>query len=291
MIPVWKNILPKLEDLIQSKRKFEESRTRERNREKRRSELVRWYKESVIRDQLDKKDLAPLRFVDLCLIPCVKALIEEDDCRVEITPERWRFIEEKLPDLWTENTERVERACLNSLIKSSYAAGDAELALSDSEIGLEDEDKDPGILRRANIFFVKWPEYTEVATFAGYLSSMREQLFTTNPMHCPPWHKVTLLASRIAIRAANALLSSLSLPKETTMETMEGKGRVFVCQQCDPIFRKRMTWHELVSTHPISYMSRDLMHFRSCMCTRRSESISECGKCREVAVFWLRRLA
>ncbi|KAL5482915.1 hypothetical protein ACEPAI_9510 [Sanghuangporus weigelae] len=241
---IWKNIQPKLEELIRSKRQIDKIQVIEENREERKSELASLYQEYIIREKLDREDIAPLCFVDLCMIPFVTGLIEEDECGIEITRERWRLVEEKLPELWDEHAKEFERHCSDILINSTSA--DTESELSDSEIGAEGGDIDPSILWRAYVFFDDWCRVREIATLVDVFSSMREHMFSKVITNRFSWNRRTLFMNTTAIQAANALLSSLSLPKETRMQQMQEMGQAFVCQQCDPVLRKRMTWRELV---------------------------------------------
>ncbi|KAL5482932.1 hypothetical protein ACEPAI_9527 [Sanghuangporus weigelae] len=238
---IWKNIQPKLEELIRSKRQFDKIQVMEENREERKSELVSLYQEYIIREKLDREDIAPLCFVDLCKIPFVTGLIEEDECGIEITRERWRLVEEKLPELWDEHAKKVERDCLDILITSASTGTESEL--SDSEIGAEGGNIDPSILWRAYVFFSDWSGFRDITTLVDVFSSMREHMFSKVITNRFSWNRRPNIT---ATRAANALLSSLSLPKETRMQQMQEMGQVFVCQQCDPVFRKRMTWREVV---------------------------------------------
>ncbi|KAL5524811.1 hypothetical protein ACEPAF_9957 [Sanghuangporus sanghuang] len=241
---IWKNIQPKLEELIWSKRQFDKFQVMEENRGKRKSELASLYREYIVRENSEKRDIAPLSLVDLCMIPFVTGLIEEDECGIEITRERWRLVEEKLPELFDEHAKKVERDCLDILVNN--ASTDTESELSDSEIGAEGGNIDPSILWRAYVFFNEWPGFREMATLADVFSSMREYMFSEIITYRSSWNRRTLSRNTTAIRAANALLSSLALPKETRMQQMQALGQVFVCQQCDPVLRKRMTWCELV---------------------------------------------
>ncbi|KAL5501311.1 hypothetical protein ACEPAH_8571 [Sanghuangporus vaninii] len=241
---IWKNIQPKLEELIRSKRQFDKLQVMEENRGKRKSELASLYQEYIFREKSEKRDIAPLSFVDLCMIPFVTGLIEEDECGIEITRERWRLIEGKLPELFDEHAKKVERDCLDILVNS--ASTDTVSELSDSEIGAEGGNIDPSILWRAYVFFSDWSGFREIATLVDVFSSMREHMFSEVITKRSSWNRRTLSLNTTAIRAANALLSSLALPKETRMQQMQALGQVFVCQQCDPVLRKRMTWWELV---------------------------------------------
>ncbi|KAL5512696.1 hypothetical protein ACEPAG_2962 [Sanghuangporus baumii] len=109
---IWKNIQPKLEELIRSKRQFDKIQMIKESREKRKSELACLYQEYITREKLDRV-ISVQCFIDLCTIPLVTGLIEEDECGIEITRERWRPVEEMIPELWNEHAKGFALSPMN----------------------------------------------------------------------------------------------------------------------------------------------------------------------------------
>ncbi|KAL5512672.1 hypothetical protein ACEPAG_2938 [Sanghuangporus baumii] len=236
----WRNMRPKLEEILQEKRKLQRDRIVKINREKRRSELLNRYRTYALLHGLKDKSIT-LCFVDLCEVPMVTDLVEENDCSVEITSNRWASIRDKLPQLINDHYKKIRHDCGALLVLALRKAAE-DIDLESSFIHVDNK---PDIVLRAYAFFGMYRELQPPSTFHDVVSLRSRKLFATKDWG--PWDPKRIQIEVLITQAACALLSSLGLSEDSTMEEMDALGMNLVCNQCDPVFRNRMSWSYLVS--------------------------------------------
>ncbi|KAL5498250.1 hypothetical protein ACEPAH_2390 [Sanghuangporus vaninii] len=242
---IWKTIRPELEALLQSKRQYERKQTADQHRQIRRSELLALYKDYVGRQSSCLASQVPLCISDLCEMQMVSDMIEEDDCRVEITKERWQKIEDEIPRMARAHTQKVISDCakwIRSVQKHLDGVAQADKKLG--ELSKVDSTVDMNAVWGCNAFFSQPSAPHVLQTFAQVMSKRRDYMLKV--WLYSPWKSVSLQVERLTLHTANALLSSLGFRDDTTMARMKSLGSTFVCLQCDPILQVHQTWQELV---------------------------------------------
>ena len=243
-----------MEELIREKREIERKRELDERREARKSKLLELFKERVKWD----RNRIPFRFVDLCDLPAVRNMIDDDECSITMIMESWGPIAESLPKLIEDNTRKIERrytkAVLNaqSLVSGLRTASELveKNALSDEEIDAiqpveSDSETDTSVIWRASSFFRGLSGSSET-TFSGMVGDISGPLYIKERkwLRCT-WPSIPTV-DILVYKAATALLSSMNFSEETTMAHMVELGKVFVCQRCHPVFREQFTWERLV---------------------------------------------
>ncbi|KAL5498252.1 hypothetical protein ACEPAH_2392 [Sanghuangporus vaninii] len=186
----------------------------------------------------------PLCISDLYEISIVLDMIEEDDCRVEITEERWQKIENELPVLQAVHARKVVFDYAKLLL-SAQERPDG-FACSDPAIweSLEiDSTVDTSTVCGSNAFFGTDLNPQAMMTFTEIMSCRENSICL---QWLPSWKSVKYQVERLVVQTVDALLSSVGFPDDTSMIYMECQGSKFVCLQCDPILRVCLTWEELV---------------------------------------------
>ncbi|KAL5501285.1 hypothetical protein ACEPAH_8545 [Sanghuangporus vaninii] len=236
----WRSMRPKLEYILQEKRKLQRNRIVKQNREKRKTELLNRYRTYALLHGLKDKPIT-LCFVDLCEVPMVTNVVEENDCSAEITSSRWASIRDKLPQLINDHYNKIRHDCGALLVLALQKAAEN----IDLEPSFLNVDNTPDIVLRAYAFFGMYRELQPPSTFHDVVSLRSRKLFTIKDWG--PWDPKRIQIEVLITQAACALLSSLGLSGDTTMEDMDALGMTLICNQCDPVSRNRMSWGYLVS--------------------------------------------
>ncbi|OCB85980.1 hypothetical protein A7U60_g6875 [Sanghuangporus baumii] len=260
---IWKTIRPELEALLQSKRQYERKRTADQHRQIRRSELLALYKDYVGRQPSCLANQVPLCISDLCEIQMVSDMIEEDECRVEITKERWQKIEDEFPRMARAHTRKVISDCAKWIRSAQEHLGG--VAHADKKVGKlskVDSTVDRNAVWGCNAFFSQPSAPHVLQTFAQVMSKRRDYMLKM--WLYSPWKSASLQVERLTLHTAHALLSSLGFRDDTTMARMKSLGPTFELvghvaseirdyhqypQSCDiPLFET----HKLASDGPIA---------------------------------------
>ncbi|KAH8113511.1 hypothetical protein DFH11DRAFT_1544751 [Phellopilus nigrolimitatus] len=260
----WKILRPQLEELIEKKREIVRRQICDQNRTKRIDELHALF---VGFSKDWKQRQGPnyaghmLCFADLCKVPLVLELIEEKECSVEMTSERWKRIERTLPELIQSHTLLIEMDCASLLLSArqdlqasvSVQEDEASRSLAVAAVSnAKNSHIDRSVLRQASAFFSARVvnssarvAKSSLFNFENILAERRRLLY--DKALVTAWSTVNLLPSKNLVQVTESLLLSLKLSKTTSMDYMVSLNRSFVCRCCSPILRVPMTWRELVA--------------------------------------------
>ncbi|KAL5478865.1 hypothetical protein ACEPAI_2142 [Sanghuangporus weigelae] len=243
-LAAWNSVRPELEQVLRSRREIGRKRATAKDRFERENELLRLYGNYTRQHFSWNRYDMPLCIRDLYEIPMVLDMIEEDDCRVKITEERWQKIENELPELLAIHARKVEFGCAKLLLSAQEQPD--EFAYRDPAIweSLEiDSTVDTDVVWGGNAFFGTNLNPRVMITFSEILSCREEYMCSR---WLPSWKSAEYQVERLVVQTADALLSSMGFPDDMSMRYMQYLGASFVCLQCDPILRVRLTWEELV---------------------------------------------
>ncbi|KLO18492.1 hypothetical protein SCHPADRAFT_936165 [Schizopora paradoxa] len=117
----WDSILPQLEKTIKLRQKHKALMFHAWRRSLREAEIKTRLAE--FRPQLEHITLHKLFIdADLLELPVVKELVEEDECRVPLTDERWSTVQNILVQSVEDHATRIERHCFDAVIQAKYRA-------------------------------------------------------------------------------------------------------------------------------------------------------------------------
>ncbi|KLO18491.1 hypothetical protein SCHPADRAFT_119875 [Schizopora paradoxa] len=119
----WEKILPQLEATIDLRREHKASEFRIWRRSLRETEVKARF--SQYRPRLEYLVLHKLFLdADLFELPAVRELIEENECRVPLTEERWLTVQNILVQSVSDHASRIEEDCHDAVVQAKYGAKD-----------------------------------------------------------------------------------------------------------------------------------------------------------------------
>ncbi len=192
---------------------------------------------------------------DLLELPIVKELIEEDDCRVPLTSDRWQLVATIVFDTVPVHAKMIERHCVEkmeaAIRETSQTTGHC---LNFDNDGLDrkqegdDDDHVPTCLLPATSLFGR--DSSTSGSLDSYAEILRWRSYTPRIRNLDgrsAWGKENFVSSGTIIDTAFLLLERLQLPPETTMAYMLACGRIFKCSRCSyGTGSLAMAWPELV---------------------------------------------
>lgn len=196
------------------------------------------------------------KFEQLQEMPCVKALIDEDDSRAVVTLEKWDDVcEQALPEaIASHKLAMLDRA--NNLLLDfrtseldEPAVGTGARLMSEGEASTSPSSQAIPFYQRACSFFrCRGCEAFRPLIFVKPFPSILDRrnhlwLFCQQSVD-----EESVVVADHAVRAAKRVLIAMGRNSDsTTMKEMNDLGRCFKCLRCSEDRRKRMKWAELVS--------------------------------------------
>lgn len=203
------------------------------------------------------------KFDELQEMPCVKALLDDDESRAVVTLEKWEAVcEQALPEAIASHKqallERANRLLLE--FRTSEKSKDVEGVDSRSGVPSEEEASSSSasqtvpFYQRAYSFFCcrvceayRFSAGAKVKPFPSILDKRRHSwLFCRQSVVAE-----SMVVADHAVRAAERVLIDMGRSTDsTTMKEMDNLGWCFTCLRCSEGHRKQMKWAELVSGWP-----------------------------------------
>lgn len=222
---MWDHIQPTLVKIIDVRR--------EKRCEERRKELVARYSKYLNRLSSRDNDQAFIPSAEeFLLLEPVRAITMQSET---INESKWNTLSKRIPELFDEHKLHLLENAEESL-RELYEVLLQEQLLSRSFV------KRSGLIELASsLFLCGASEREECLTGVYDLSGV---LIHTS--RCSSGTKRYINCSASVIRTACLLLRSFGLSLNTTMECITEVGCTFQCPCCEPIFKKSMTWFEMV---------------------------------------------
>jgi len=188
---------------------------------------------------------------DLREFRVVKDVMEENNCRIPLTEERWLRVANALPDAVAELGKLVETDCAKMIKDAARQASRTNMLPAyienDDEREIEEgQDRIPICLLSATAIF-KHDDYG-YSIFDSYTEILRKRTLTPSSwVEARAWGEAGVNSTGAIVATASLLLAHLRLPKETTMSYMLACGCDFRCLRCSRISGElSMTWPKLV---------------------------------------------
>ncbi|KLO18521.1 hypothetical protein SCHPADRAFT_120477 [Schizopora paradoxa] len=225
---VWQNIKPQLEEIIGLRRQHLGQHFQQKRRETRQEEMRKRFVEHQPQLQ-NAPNVNLFQPSDVLEIPIVKILVEEDECKVPLTDERWNRVTNVLFEEVSKQLKKIERDCL----KTIKVAIEEVSKTNDRRLHFWDDKNDQKDIVPAQ-FLSATSLFDSRYSYPGQYCSYSEILFyRTQPRsYWAAWNKANFTSGRKIITTAFRLLKLLGLPPETTMAYMLSCGATFKCEQC-----------------------------------------------------------
>jgi len=214
------------------------------------------------RTQNDIPSAKLLLNADLLELPFVKELVEEDDCRVPLTKERWSLVTDMLPGAVLAHKKKIEtdfvmtvKTAREVAFEASKSGDERRLYLDNSSTDADrmwavqdDEDCIPARLLSATSLF-KRSSNSGCKQLDAYSELLREM--ARKPLGCKidsrsVWCKGNYETSSGIVSTALCLLERLRLPYDANMAYMLACGMCFYCLNChEGPGSRAMTWTQL----------------------------------------------
>lgn len=242
-------IKPKLEECINHRRKaHRENELKDRKTAREKELAVHFVAFSTT--AIEQGEDALLSFADLCQCPQVRELMEEHDWNYEITNERWQVFKELLPDLIEQHRCRIELDCARLVHHERTRRNDTS---SFGNVSSTSEDPeilsiDANVVYRADVFFHSvqqtWRQLNpSVVSFSDVIQRLQQRVPTSLDYR---WNSSEVFYTNDLGDIAVKLLSSLGFEANATMAEVDALGQSFICERCDPLLQKSVSWQELV---------------------------------------------
>ena len=225
---VWDHIQPILENIIKARRK--------KRRDGRRKELEALYRDYIDRDLISygetERAFIPSFDEFMLFEPVEELVMRQDEPNIRRS---WVTLKKQLPQLFEKHKQGLYNEA-EIFLKGVYRDLQKSHVISLSFV------KNKDLLSLASSLFICEADRGEdcqinVYDLPGILSHVSQcSPGMEKPIHCSP----------SIIHFALSLLQLFALPPDTTMETVVAKGCSFECPCCDPLFKKSMTWFQLV---------------------------------------------
>lgn len=259
----WKLIKPKLEECIKHRRKAHREKELKDRKTAREKELAAYFV-AFSTTSIELGEDVLLSFADLCQCPQVRKLMEERDWNYEITNDRWQVFKELLPVLIEQHRRRIELDCARLVHHERTRRNDTSSFGNVSSTSEEPEivSIDANVVYRADVFFHSvqqtWRRLNpSVVSFSDVIQRLQQRVPTSLDYR---WNSSEVFYTNDLGDIAVKLLSSLGFEANATMAEMDALGQSFICERCDPLLQKSVSWQELVCVSRLSdapYSSTD----------------------------------
>ncbi|KLO06472.1 hypothetical protein SCHPADRAFT_1002335 [Schizopora paradoxa] len=247
---VWENIKPQLEETIQLRRQYVGHRFHADRRKTRQEEMTT----RLVKFRPQLQDLPYEKLFlnsDLLALTVVKDMVEENDCRIKLTDERWNRVTNVLFEEVRKLGKTIENDCLHEIAKAIEEASktiDTRLSFWKNNVDQGDEDVVPTRFLSATSLLNR-RKSTALYSYAELLKDRTTPpFFRMFEKYRIAWAEETFTSSGRNIIMALKLLEKLRLSPETSMAYMLSLGKTFGCLQCE--FGRGslpMSWSGLVS--------------------------------------------